>query len=492
MAFFSPFRGGVHPDSFKELSATLPIMRLPIPPQLFVPLRQHAGSDAVAIVEPGSHVLKGQLIARAGNGLSAPVHAPTSGIVAAITPVTAAHPSGMKSNAIIIKPDRKDTPVKVPTLLDPFKLPRDELAQKIADAGIVGMGGASFPAAVKLSSAIDRHVETIVINGSECEPYLTADDRLMTERAEKIILGARLIRHVVGAQKIAIAIEDNKPNAISAMQKAAVGEQQLEIVVVPTRYPMGSAKQMIKAVTGHEVPAGGRSSDVGVLMHNVATAYAIAEALAESKPLTSRIVTVSGGAIVRPQNVEALIGTPARYLIEFCGGTVNTPTRLLLGGPMMGHVVQSLDVPLIKGVAGILALTDHEITNPQASPCIRCGRCVSACPMGLVPLEMANRSKHGDFDGANDYGLSDCILCGSCAYVCPSHIPLVHYFQYAKGHLNSQTAQSKRMQYTRQLAETRQERIDKATAAKAAAKAAKANRRKRSPAKTEKSPQGES
>jgi electron transport complex protein RnfC len=470
---FSPFRGGVHPDGFKELSSDRPISKLPIPEQLRVPLRQHAGSDATAIVKAGDRVLKGQLIASAGSGLSAPVHAPSSGIIRAVEAVIAAHPSGMNCNAVIIDCDGDDRPEEPSPIAHPFSQSPQQLSDIIASAGIVGMGGASFPAAVKLNSAANRQIDTVLINGGECEPYLTADDLLMCERADTVVLGARLIRYVVSAKKISIIIEDNKPKALTAMRQASNGFDYIDVVEVPTRYPMGSAKQMIQAATGCEVPAGGRSSDVGVLMHNVATAYAIAEAIVANKPLTSRIVTVSGGAIVQPQNVEAPIGTPIQALINHCGGTHETPARLLLGGPMMGHIVYSDQVPLIKGVGGVLALQKQEVSQRTPSPCIRCGRCVSACPMGLIPLEMANHAKQQDFEGANDYGLKDCILCGSCAYVCPSHIPLVHYFQYAKGQISAQRSKQKQTDLTRELSAARRLRIEKEAAKKAAAKAAK-------------------
>ena len=477
---FSPIRGGVHPDSFKELSSALPIARVSIPRQLYIPLRQHAGSDAVPVVRVNDQVLKGQLIARAGEGLSAPVHAPTSGVISFIGPIIAAHPSGMKASGIVIDTDLKDTPVTQTVDANPFERSPEALAASIAEAGIVGMGGAAFPAAVKLTKASASPIETLIINGGECEPYLTADDRLMRERAKKVVLGARLIRYIAGVKRIAIAIEDNKREAITAMDNASRDYDYIDIKVVPSRYPMGSAKQLIQAITRREVPAGGRSSDIGVLMHNVATACAIAECLTEYKPLISRIVTVSGGAIVRPQNLEALIGTPVRHLIEHCGGLTENPARLILGGPMMGQVMPSQDVPLIKGAAGVLALLENEITRKTESPCIRCSRCVSACPMGLLPLEMSIHARAQEFEAANDYGLKDCILCGSCAYVCPSHIPLVHYFQYAKGELSYSRAKQQRAEYTRSLSEAKRLRKEKEAAEKAAAKAAaKAKRKKR-------------
>lgn len=471
--WFSPFRGGVHPDGFKEMSSQLPIKTLPLPKELRIALRQHAGSDAIPIVKVGDYVLKGQLIAKNGPGLSAPIHAPTSGIVSNIMPVVAAHPSGLESTAIVIAVDGKDQAIPNTSNLDPFTLDKKLLSDQIDQAGIVGMGGASFPSAIKLISATKTHIETLIINGGECEPYLTADDRLMRECADDIVLGARLIRYIIDADRAVIAIEDNKTQAIDAMRKATNNVENVDVVVVPTRYPMGSAKQMIQAVIGKEVPAGGRSSDVGVLMHNVATAYAIARALTQGEPLISRIVTVSGGAIKQPQNVEALIGTPLSHFVEHCGGVLAEPDRIILGGPMMGHIMPNLNVPLNKGSGGVLALTRKEISDEGSSPCIRCGRCVDACPMGLVPLEMANHSKHQDFDGAKEYGLKDCILCGSCAYVCPSHIPLVHYFQYAKGELSKQQVENRRADFTRELADSKRERKEKEAQAKAAAKAAK-------------------
>lgn len=481
--WLSSFRGGVHPDGFKELSTQHPIGHVPLPPKLYVPVRQHTGSASIPLVKPGERVLKGQLIGKAGSGLSAPIHAPTSGIVEDVRPVTAAHPSGHSCTAVIIDVDGLDTPIETNTVDDPFSLTREELADRIFDAGIVGMGGAAFPAAVKLNSATKREIDTLIINGGECEPYLTADDFLMRERANGIVEGSKIIRYIIGAKKVVVAIEDNKREAIASMKEATKQYDYIEVKTVPTRYPMGSAKQMIHAVTGKEVPAGGRSSDVGVLMHNVATAYAIHQCLAEGMPLISRIVTVSGGSVVEPRNVEALIGTPIEHLIAQCGGTKSDVSRIILGGPMMGQIMPSMEVPLIKGAAGVLVLENNEITQPSPSPCIRCGRCLNACPMGLVPLEMANHSKANDFDGAKEFGLSDCILCGSCSFVCPSHIPLVQYFQYAKGMLNHQRLDEQHVERTKQLSEARRLRQEKEAAAKAAAKAAKANKRKKTPKK---------
>ena len=300
----------------------------------------------------------------------------------------------------------------------------------------------------------------------------------MQERPAQIVHGTRLIQHIIKAKRIAIVIEDNKKTAIAAMEKEAAGYSDIDVITVPTRYPAGSEKQMIQMVTKKEIPAGKLSKELGVILYNVATAYAIWQCLTKNQPLTSRIVTISGGAIDTPQNVEAMIGTPLNYLIEHCGGYTTPPARLLMGGPMMGQVLPSDKVPLIKGSGGVLALLDEEINQPNSSPCIRCGRCVQACPMGLLPLEMANYSRHQDFDQATAYGLTDCILCGSCAYVCPSHIPLVHYFQYAKGEISQRKASQKRTAYTKTLSDAKRERQEKEAALKAAAKAAKAKKRR--------------
>ena len=474
-------RGGVHPEPHKQHTADKPIAHGPLPPQLYLPLRQHTGAAAEAIVKVGDKVLKGQLLAISAGNVSAPVHAPTSGAIVAIEDIQVPHPVGLLAPGIILESDGDDKPATSidtgNTNDDPFQEPPERLAKRIANAGIVGMGGAVFPSAVKLGKS-RKKVELVLLNGSECEPYLTADDLLMREWAEDIIDGARLIAYITGAPRSAIGIEDNKPEAIAAITKACDDFSDIDVVVVPARYPMGSAKQLIHAVTGKEVPSGGRSSDIGVIMHNVATARAISQTLCRGLPLISRVVTVAGGAVKNPQNIEALIGTPMRDLIEQCGGLNHDPARLLMGGPMMGQLIHSLDAPVTKGSSGLLALSREEVNATRSSPCIRCARCVSACPMGLMPLEIASRAKSDDLDGAQDYGLADCILCGSCAYVCPSHIPLVHYFQYAKGELSVRTIEQRKVEYTRELSESKEQRLIREAATKAAEKAARAAAKK--------------
>ncbi len=452
------FRGGVHPEGRKDLSAEPPIRKLPLPEHLFVPLQQHVGAAARLGVSVGEFVKKGQLLASSVGPVSAPVHAPTSGQVIAIGDFPAAHPSGLLMATLTLAADGKDEWLDANLPADPFTLSPAEIAVRVGAAGIVGLGGAAFPSAVKLNLSRNSEVRTLIMNGGECEPYLTCDDRLMRERASDIIEGIRLIRHATGAQDILLGIEDNKPDAIAAMKAAAVGTE-VQVVPVPARYPMGSEKQMIQVLTGQEVPAGGRAADIGVLVHNVGTAYAVQQALRLGRPLVSRIITVSGGAITAPGNLEVPLGALAADLVRACGGLREAAARLVLGGPMMGTQLSHLDVPVVKGSSGVLALTNAEVEQNRPGPCIRCSSCVRACPMGLLPLEMAARIRVGDPNGAVDWGLKDCIACGSCAYVCPSHIPLVHYFNHAKGDLAARERMKLKNEATKKLADERNERM---------------------------------
>lgn len=470
MKLFS-FRGGVHPNGNKKATADKSIESMPIPELLYVPVQQHIGAPAKPEVEVGEAVLKGQLLAHSQGAISAPVHAPTSGIVCAIETHTAPHPSGLPVRTIVIRPDGKDRWVNTVAPLDPFTLPDKEIALRVGAAGVVGMGGATFPAAVKLNLGNSYQVHTLVINGAECEPYLTCDDRLMRERGEQIIDGVRIIQKALRASKAIIVIEDNKNFAISAMSTAATNFSDIDITKVPTRYPMGSEKHLLYAVTGKEVPALARAADIGLVMHNVATAYAVHRAVRYGRPLVSRVVTVSGDAIRVPRNVEVLLGTRVSDLIEHCGGFIEQPERILMGGPMMGQTIPNRNVPIVKGTGGIIALSEKQVREQYARPCIRCSSCVTACPCGLLPLEMAIRSKVGDFEGSAKYGLMDCISCGSCSYVCPSNIPLVQYFHYAKGKLAHKQREQEKANKTKLLAEQRQARLEKEKQAKAKAAA---------------------
>lgn len=455
------FRGGVHPDGHKQVTACKTIIELPTPEFLYVPVQQHIGAPAEPEVSVGEKVLKGQLLAHSQGSVSAPVHAPTSGEVYAIESHTAPHPSGLPVLTIVIKTDGEDRWATTVSPIDPFQLSADEIALRVGAAGVVGMGGATFPSAVKLNLRNHYNIHTLVINGAECEPYLTCDDRLMRERSEQIIDGIRIIQKALGANKVIVVIEDNKDIALAEMKAAAEAFTEISIAKVPTRYPMGSEKHLIYAVTGKEVPARALSADIGMIVHNVGTAYAVHQAIRYGRPLVSRVVTVSGDAIEEPRNIEVLIGTRVSELIKFCGGYKEQPSRLLVGGPMMGQTIPHEDVPIVKGTGGIVALTKEQVAEQLARPCIRCASCVSACPCGLLPLELASRSRKGDFDGAINYGLMDCVSCGSCAYVCPSNIPLVQYFNYAKGKVAHKQRTQNKAAENKRLAEQRIARLEK-------------------------------
>jgi len=484
-------RGGVHPEGKKNLSAERRIRSLPLPKRLHVPMQQHIGAPATPVVNIGDKVLKGQLIAIAQGAVSSSIHAPTSGTITALGDHVAPHPSGLPVPTITIESDGEDKWSMAKVVDDPLALSPEEVAALVAAAGIVGLGGATFPSALKLNLSRSSGVQTLIMNGGECEPYLTCDDRIMRERAAEIVEGIRLIAHAVAAKEILVGIEDNKPEAIAAMQAAAQGTA-VNVVAMPSMYPMGSEKQIIQVLTGKEIPAGGRPADIGVLVHNVATAFAVQQAIRYGKPLISRIVTVSGGAIKTACNVEALIGTPVQELIAFADGYAQPAARLVLGGPMMGQQFTNTDVPVVKGTSGVLALTMSEIGQAEASPCIRCSTCVRACPVGLLPLEMAAHIRAADLTGAVALGLKDCIACGSCSYVCPAHIPLVHYFNYAKGDLAAQERSKLKQEATRKLADARNERLARiereraeAAAKRKAAREAKERAAKEAAAKAE-------
>ena len=452
---------GVHPhDDHKRPAADVPLRVMPLPKRLCVPLLQHVGAPATPLVAVGDRVLRGQLIAGPGGRLSAPVHAPSSGVVTAIGEVTAPHPSGLPFAAITITLDGLDEGIDFPAVPDPFTLAPAEVAQKIADAGIVGLGGATFPSAPKAELGRKLAVQTLIINGGECEPYLSSDDSVMRERAADVIDGVRILMHTTGAQNALVGIEDNKPEAIAAMRLAVEAFPAISIRPVPARYPMGSDRQLVQVLTGKEVPSGARTASIGVLVNNVSTCAAIHRAVRLGEPLYRRIVTVNGGAVAEPGNVLAPIGVLVEDLLAFAG-LKETPARLVMGGPMMGVALPHAQVPTVKGCGGILALTAAEITVAEPSPCIRCGSCVKACPMGLMPLEMAARIKVGDYEGADKLALDDCLACGCCAYVCPSHIPLVQSFFHAKGEIWKRAQQKKRNEFTKELAQARKDRLER-------------------------------
>lgn len=480
-------RGGVHPDDRKALAKGQPIEDLPLPPLLHVPLQQHIGSPAAPAVRRGQRVGKGELIAHSQGAISAPVHAPTSGRIMGIGTYPAHHASGLSVPTITLQPDGEERwHESVHGAQDPFDLDPDEIAARVSAAGIVGLGGATFPSAVKLNLRRKYRLHTLVINGAECEPYLTCDDRLMREQAHEVLDGIRIMAQALGVSRILIGIEGNKPEAQQAMAESARGPAriplEIRVLSLPLRYPMGSEKHLVQTLTGRETPARGLTADVGVVVHNPATAFAVHEALRLGRPLVARVVTLSGGAIASPRNLRVPLGTPVQRLIDHAGGFRSEPARLVSGGPMMGQPLPSTRVPTIKGSNGILALTAAETRAQEPLPCIRCASCVRACPCGLLPLDLAAHTRAGNLEGAVRLGLMDCIGCGSCAYVCPARIPLVQYFNYAKGEMAARGRSKQKQTETRRLAEQRAARIEAIQRAKREAMAAR-KRAALSPAK---------
>ncbi|AHF03117.1 electron transporter RnfC [Marichromatium purpuratum 984] len=460
------FHGGIHIADEKALSNASEITVAPVPKQLVIPLQQHIGASARVLVAVGDRVLKGQCIAAADGYVSAPVHASSSGTVVAIEERPVPHPSGLSALCAVIETDGEDAWAELPDPMTHYaQLDPAEVRERIRWAGVVGMGGASFPTGVKLNPGPDRRIDTLVINGAECEPYITCDDRLMRERASRILEGVRIMRHLLGGPEVLIGIEDNKPEAIAAM-RFALGESDLragaEVVAIPTLYPSGGEKQLIRILTGKEVPSHGIPAQIGIVCQNVGTAHAVAEAVLDGRPLIARVVTVTGRAITAPRNLEARIGTPAADLIACCDGYREQPRKLVCGGPMMGFELGEQGVPVTKPVNCLLALTTAEAPDPgQALACIRCGRCADACPANLLPQQLYWFARAKDFDHAQDYNLFDCIECGCCAQVCPSHIPLVQYYRYAKTEVWAREQEKRKAEEARERHAAKQARLER-------------------------------
>jgi electron transport complex protein RnfC len=485
LSFFTKqrIRGGVHAEQHKTATAAQAIVTsFPLPKKLYIPLQQHVGKPAEPLIRVGDRVLKGQLLAYSQGMISAPVHAPSSGIIADVNDYPAPHPSALPIRMIVLETDGKDEWIEIRPVADPFLLSPEDISLRVGAAGIVGLGGATFPTAVKLNMGRENHIDTLIINGAECEPYLSCDDRLMQERAEQIIDGVRLMLHGMtnspGANlhlpeggrtgqsgmtttKAVVAIEDNKPQAYLAMQTAALPYPLIQVIQIPTRYPMGWDRQLIRYITGKEVPVGCRSSEIGVTIHNVGTAHAVHKAIRHGHPLVSRVVTVAGGAVARPMNVEVPIGTLISELFSFCKVNSSQTARIIMGGPMMGDSLPHTALPTVKATSGILALTQSELKKTEEQPCIRCASCVSVCPAGLRPLDMANNIRINQLDVAVDLGLKDCISCGCCSYICPSNIPLVHYFKYASGEVAARQQAQHKSEQTKRLIDARNARLER-------------------------------
>jgi len=474
--------GGIHPPEHKDLSNRTPIQPAPLPKRLVLPLTQHLGAPAEPCVTLGERVLKGQQIAVASGFVSAPLHAPTSGVVSFIGPQPYPHVSGMLANAIVIDSDGEDKWIDLHPQPDYRELERPALLELIRQAGISGLGGAGFPTAVKLSPPPTQTIRTLIINGTECEPYITADDLLMREKAAELVAGIEILAHLIQPQEVLIGIEDNKPEAIAAV-RAAIGERPFTLKVFPTKYPSGGEKQLIQILTGEEVPSGGLPADIGMLCQNVGTCVAIHDAVLLGKPLISRITTLTGEALARPMNVEVLIGTPVDELLAFAGLDQHRLNRLIMGGPMMGFSLSSLEVPVVKTTNCLLASTLEELPPPPpALPCIRCGECAEACPVSLLPQQLHFFALGQEHEQLKAHNLFDCIECGACAYVCPSNIPLVQYYRAAKGEIRELEQKQQKAEHSKQRFELRQERLRRAEEQKEAERKARAERAARAKA----------
>lgn len=479
------FHGGIHPPENKAQSLQQPLRTPPIPEKLIIPVQQHIGSPAIPTVAIGDHVLKGQVIAEPNGVVSIFMHAPTSGTIIAIGDFPLAHPSAMKGLCIQLESDGKDQWCDLSPVDNHKSLSKEALVEKIQQAGISGMGGAGFPTSVKLHLREDHIINTLIINAVECEPYITADDMLMRNYADEIISGIKIADQLIKPTHILIGIEDNKPEAAVAMTKAARNTGlNIEVVVVPTKYPSGGERQLIQLLTGVEVPHGQLPADIGIVVQNVGTAVAIHNAVHEGKPLISRITTMTGEALQSPGNLEVLIGTPIEHLLEFCGCDQSAMTRLIMGGPMMGFTLESAEIPVIKTTNCIIAGTDTEFPPaPVANPCIRCGACEQACPADLLPQQLYWFSKGQENEKAIAHNIMDCIECGACSYVCPSHIPLVQYYRHTKSDIRREQKEHEKAEVARIRFEARNARLEAAVQEKEARRKARAEAASKSQAK---------
>lgn len=453
------FNGGVHPPENKTQSTQLPIAKLSLPDQLVLPLRQHVGNIPKVKVNVGDYVLKGQLLAEAEGMVSAAIHAPTSGTITAIADAIIPHPSGLPDHCITLKPDGSDTWIAHQGI-DWRNTDRKSLVNSLRLSGIVGLGGATFPTQVKLRTDGKSAVHTLVINAAECEPYITCDDMLMRERAVEIVQGIAIAQHLLGATKVLIGIEDNKPEAIAAMQEATANTS-MQVVVVPTLYPSGDARRLVHLLLGEEIPHNKRATEVGIQVFNVATVLALHRYFEHGEPALSRIVSMTGN-VAQPRNFEVLFGTPLMHLVNAAGGAKPDTTHFIMGGPMMGFNLPDSNVPITKAANCIIAASPNLFAPPPpAMPCIRCARCADACPVSLQPQELYWFAKSDNFETAREYKLFDCIECGACSYVCPSNIPLVQYYRYAKSEIIAADRAKEAADLARERNEARLARIER-------------------------------
>ncbi|WP_437887582.1 electron transport complex subunit RsxC [Phytobacter sp. V91] len=460
------FHGGIHPPEMKMQSASTPLRHVPLATRFAIPLKQHIGAEGELCVSVGDRVLRGQPLTR-GRGRMLPVHAPTSGIISAIAPHSTAHPSALPELSVIIDADGEDRWIERDGWNDYRTRDRSALIERIHQFGVAGLGGAGFPTGVKLKGGGDL-IETLIINAAECEPYITADDRLMQDCAAQIIEGVRILMHILQPRQVLIGIEDNKPQAISMLRAVLANSHDIQLRVIPTKYPSGGAKQLTQILTGKQVPHGGRSSDIGILMQNVGTAYAIKRAIIDGEPLTERVVTLTGESINQPGNVWARLGTPVRHLLDNAGFCPGAEQLVIMGGPLMGFTLPWLDVPVVKITNCLLAPSASEMGEQQEEQgCIRCSACADACPADLLPQQLYWFSKGQQHDKATAHNLSDCIECGACAWVCPSSIPLVQYFRQEKAEIYAIAEEEKRNAEAKARFEARQARLEREKTARA-------------------------
>ncbi|HHQ4703804.1 TPA: electron transport complex subunit RsxC [Aeromonas hydrophila] len=471
------FHGGIHPPENKDQSSLTPVVDAGLPPQLIIPVRQHAGPAGDLLVRVGDQVKKGQPLTRHDKGRFVPVHASTSGTITAIGHHTVAHPSGLDDLCITLTPDGEDAWGERQGRSDYWNLERGELLERIQQAGIAGLGGAVFPTHSKLDGR-GQLTEILIVNGLECEPYITTDDRLMQEYADEIMDGIRVLKHLLKPKLTLIGVEDNKPAAIGELTRHATDEDVL-VKTVPTKYPSGGAKQTIELLTGRQVPKGGRAVDMGIMVLNVATVFAIKRAIIDGEPLISRIVTLTGDAFKKPGNAWVLLGTPVRWLLQRFELQPEADQRVIMGGPMMGFTLPHAMVPVVKATNCLLSPTRAELPPPgPEQACIRCSACADACPANLLPQELYWYSRAKEYDKAEGLNLFDCIECGACAWVCPSEIPLVQYYKIAKDDIREARAEAEKAERAKQRFEAKQARFEREKAAREARHAEAAAQRR--------------
>ncbi|WP_421195089.1 electron transport complex subunit RsxC [Aeromonas jandaei] len=471
------FHGGIHPADNKLQSSQSPVEQAGLPPRLIIPVRQHAGAAGDLLVQVGDKVKKGQPLTRYARGRVVPVHASTSGTITEIANHTVAHPSGLDDLCIILTPDGEDEWGELDGKPDYWNLERGELLERIQQAGIAGLGGAVFPTHSKLDGR-GQLTEILIVNGLECEPYITTDDRLMQQYADEIMDGIRVLKHLLKPKLTLIGVEDNKPEAITELTRHATDEDVL-VKTVPTKYPSGGAKQTIELLTGRQVPKGGRAVDIGIMVLNVATVFAIKRAIIDGEPLIERIVTLTGDSFKKPGNAWVRLGTPVRWLLQRFELQPEADQRVIMGGPMMGFTLPHAMVPVVKATNCLLAPTQAELPAPgPEQACIRCSACADACPASLLPQELYWYSKAKEYDKAEKLNLMDCIECGACAWVCPSEIPLVQYYKIAKDDIREARAEAEKAERAKQRFEAKQARFEREKAAREARHAEAAAQRR--------------